>query len=59
MVEVVEMMKPMVASETAIIETVEPTEPIHSIEVSVTKVLEARRRIHHRTALHWHSSHRT
>jgi hypothetical protein len=41
-VEVVEMMESMIPNEAAIIESVETTEPIISIEVSVAKASEAR-----------------
>jgi hypothetical protein len=57
-VEVVEMMESMIPNEAAIIESVETPEPIISIEVSVAKASEARGRIHHGTAVHWHPSHR-
>jgi hypothetical protein len=42
MVEVVEMMESMIPNEAAIIETVETTEPIIWIEVSVAKASDAR-----------------
>jgi hypothetical protein len=58
MVEAVEMIESMIPIEAAIIESVEPPEPIISIEVSVAKASEARWRIHHGTAVHWHPSHR-
>jgi hypothetical protein len=57
-VEAVEMMESMIPHEAAIIETVETTKPIISIEISVAKASEARGRIHHGTAMHWHASHR-
>jgi hypothetical protein len=57
-VEAVESIKSIIPNEAAIIETVETTEPIISIEVSVAKASEARGRIHHGTAVHWHPSHR-
>jgi hypothetical protein len=57
-VESVESMKSIKPSEAAVIETVESTKPIISIEASVAKASEARGRIHHRTAMHWHPSHR-
>jgi hypothetical protein len=41
-VEVIEVMKSMIPNEAAIIETVETTEAIISIEVSVAKASEAR-----------------
>jgi hypothetical protein len=40
-VEVIEMMESMIPNEAAVIETVEVTEPIISIEVSVAKASEA------------------
>jgi hypothetical protein len=40
---VVEVMKSMISNEVAVIETIEATKPIISIEVSITKPSEARR----------------
>jgi hypothetical protein len=57
-VEAVESMKSIKPSEAAVIETVESTKPIISIEVSVAKASEARGRMHHGSAVHWHPSHR-
>lgn len=52
MVEAIKSVKSIVSNEPTIIETVETTEPINSVEVSIAKT------IHHRTAVHWHPSHR-
>jgi hypothetical protein len=41
-VEVVESMKSIEPSEATVIETIETTKPIISIEISVAKALEAR-----------------